>query len=228
LFSSSEVNVWNNLTLPVGAGNWLSSNAAASWQNITKLKMDFAWSANSSIRLRVDGLFFRGIFKNPIDIYGSEYAIFNFALTAAMEFVLQWILLTGLMYLMIKGFKGNVVWKTLTVAVGYALITMVIQAIILIAAYATLPNLNYPVEVLAGIPGEFEAAYQPIADAIATVVLVSGIIQIVIYVWTIGLGAIVTRTITQFSWLKSILISAVAFVVTVEFLLPLVLQLFGF
>jgi hypothetical protein len=114
------------------------------------------------------------------------------------------------------------------VAVGFALITMVIQGVILVAAYVTLPNLYYPVEVLAGVPGEFEVAYQPILDAIATVSLVSGIVQIAIYVWTITLGTIITRAITEFGWLKSILVSAVSFIITVEFLLPLILSLFGF
>jgi hypothetical protein len=227
-FSNSTVNVWNNIILPVGSGDWLSSNAAASWENITSLKMDFTWPTNSSIDLRVDGLFFRGIFKNPIEVYGSEYVLLNFALNVSMQFVLQWLLLTGLMYVIIKGLKGNVIWRPLMVAVGFALITMVIQAVILVAAYATLPNLNYRVEVLAGIPGEFEVAYQPILDAIATVSLVSGIVQIAIYVWTITLGTIITRTITAFGWTKSIIVSAASFVITVEFLLPIILSFFGF
>jgi hypothetical protein len=229
LFSSSAVKVWNNMTLPVGSGaGWSSSNTAASWENITSLKMDFTWSTNSSIDLLVDGLFFRGIFKNPIDVYGSEYVLFNFALNVSMQFLLQWLLLTGLMYVIIKGLKGKVTWRPLMVAVGFALITMVIQSVILVAAYMTLPNLHYPVEVLAGLPGEFDVAYQPILNAIATVSLVSGIIQIAIYVWTITLGAIITRNITEFGWTKSIIVSAVSFVITVEFLLPLVLSFFGF
>jgi hypothetical protein len=229
LFSSSAVEVWNNITLPVGSGEgWSSSNTAASWENITSLKMGFTWPNNSSIDLLVDGLFFRGIFKNPIEVYGSEYVILNFALTVSLQFILQWLLLTGLMYIIIKGLKGNVIWRPLMVAVGFALITMVIQGVILVAAYMTLPNLYYPVEVLAGVSGEVNVAYQPISNAIATVSLVSGIVQIVIYIWTITLGTIITRTITEFGWTKSIIVSAASFVITVEFLLPLVLSFFGF
>jgi hypothetical protein len=228
LFSSSAVNVWNNITLPVSSGDWLSSNTAASWENITSLKMDFAWPANSSIDLRVDGLFFRGVFKNSVEIYGSEYVIFNLALSNSTQFILQWLLLTGLMYVIIKGLKGNVIWKPLMVAVGFALITMVIQAVILAVAYTTLPNLYYPIEVLAGVPGESDVAYQVILNAIATVSLVGGIVQIAVFVWTIALGAIITRAITAFGWLKSILVSAAAFVIIVEFLLPLLLNFFGF
>ena len=228
LFSSSAVNVWNNITLPVSSGDWLSSNTAASWENITSLKMGFAWPTNSSIDLRVDGLFFRGIFKNPVEIYGSEYVIFNLALNVLMQFVLQWLLLTGLMYVIIKGLKGKVTWKPLMVAVGFALVTMVVQALILIVTYTTLPNLYYPLEMLAGVPGELAVASQVISDAIAFVSLVGGIVQIAVYVWTIALGAIITRAITAFGWLKSILVSAAAFVITVEFLLPLLRSFFGF
>jgi hypothetical protein len=226
-FSSSAVNVWNNITLPVGSGDWVSSNSVASWENITSLKMDFAWPTNSSIDLRVDGLFFRGIFKNPVEIYGSETVIFSIALSVAMQFVLQWLLLVGLMYVIIKGLKGNVLWKPLMVAVGFGLVTMVIEAVILVVTYMTLPNLYHPLEVVAGVPVEIDVAYQVISNATAFVSLVAGIISIAVYVWTIALGAVITRTITAFGWLKSILVSAAAFVITVEFLLPLLTSLLG-
>jgi hypothetical protein len=212
-FSNSTVNVWNNITLPVGSGDWLSSNTAASWENITSLKMDFSWPSNSSVDLLIDGLFFRGVFKDPLEIYGISYFATS-ALNAVTPFLFQWLLLTGLIYVIIKGLKGNVTWKPLMVAVGFALVTMVVQALILIVTYTTLPNLYYPLEVLAGVPGEFDVAYQVILNAIATVTLIGGIVQIAVYVWTIALGAIITRAITEFSWLKSILVSGASFLLT--------------
>ena len=212
-FSNSTVNVWNNITLPVGSGDWLSSSAAATWENITGLKMDFTWSSNSSIDLRIDGLFFRGVFKDPLEIYGVSYFATS-ALNAVTPFLFQWLLLTGLMYVIIKGLKGNVTWKPLMVAVGFALVTMVVQALILIVTYTTLPNIYYPLEVLAGVPGEFDVAYQVILNAIATVTLIGGIVQIAVYVWTIALGAIITRAITAFGWLKSLLVSGASFLLT--------------
>jgi hypothetical protein len=213
LFSSSTVNVWNNITIPVGSGDWRSSNTAASWKNITSLKMDFAWSSNSSIDLRIDGLFFRGVFKDPLEIYGISYFASS-ALNVITPFLFQWLLLTGLMYVIIKGLKGNVTWKPLMVAVGFALVIMVIQALIMIATYTTLPNLYYPLEVLAGVPGEFNVAYQVILDAIATVTLVGNIVQAVVYVWVVALGAIITRAITAFGWLKSLLVSGASFLLS--------------
>ena len=69
-FSNNVVNVWNNITVPVGSGNWLSSGNP-NWENITGLKLDFAWSTNSNIDLRLDGLFFRGKFETQIDRAGG-------------------------------------------------------------------------------------------------------------------------------------------------------------
>jgi len=238
-FSSSDVNVWNNITLTVGSGDWLSSSADATWKNITGLKMEFTWSSKSSIILRIDGLFFRGDFQDPLERYGSSYLISS-ALDAIAPFLFEWLLMTGLMYLLIKGLKGNVVWRPLMVAVGFALVTLVVQALILAVVYTSLPSLFYPLEVLAGVTGEFEVAYQVILDKIAFVTLVGGIIQSVVYVWIVALGTFITRAITgdekiaeqvrmgkvasdtiisrdvtEFGWMKCLLVSGLSLFLTI-------------
>src|SRR3989339_306218 len=136
-FSNSTVNVWNNVTIPVGSGDWTSSGTP-NWENITSLRIDFAWDSESNIDLRVDGLFFRGIYADPLVVYGSTYLLSS-ALNAITPFLFQWLVLTAIMYLLIKGLKGNVVWKPLMVAVGVALTILIVQALILIVAYSTLP-----------------------------------------------------------------------------------------
>ena len=238
-FASSDVNVWNNITLTVGSGDWLSSSADATWENITGLKMEFAWSSDSSITLRIDGLFFRGKFQDPFEIYGIAY-IATSALNAVAPFLFEWLILTALMYLLIKGLKGNVIWRPLMVAVGFALVVLVIQALILAVVYTSLPNLFYPLEVLAGTPGEFEVAYQVILDKIATVTLVGAIIQVAVYVWIVTLGTFITRAITgdkkiaeqvsmgkvtsdtpvssdvtAFSWMKCLIVSGASLFLTI-------------
>jgi len=237
-FSSSDVNVWSNIILPVGSGDWLSS-ADATWENITGLKMEFTWSSNSSITLRVDGLFFRGKFQDPFEIYGISY-IASSALNAIAPFLFEWLILTGLMYLMIKGLKGNVIWKPLMIAVGFALVTLVVQALILAVVYMSLPNIHYPLEVLAGTPGEFEVAYQVILDEIAFVTMIGAGIQLAVYVWTVALGTFITHAITGdekiaeqlsmgkvasdttvsrdatgFSWMKSLIVSGASLFLTI-------------
>ena len=237
-FSNSVVNVWNNITLPVGVGSegWVSNGAT--WESITGLKLDFTWLNSADVDLRIDWLFFKGDYEGLLELYDISY-LANAALNAFAPFLFEWLLLTGLMYLMIKGLKGNVVWKPLMVAVGFALITIVIQAAILAVVYTSLPNVYYPIEVLTGVPGEFEVGYQVILDEIASVNLVGVIIQAAMWVWTVALGTFVTRAITSdkkiaeqasmgktasettvsgevtgFSWMKCLLVSGASLFLT--------------
>ena len=238
-FSNSVVNIWNNITLPVGVGSegWVSNGDSATWESITGLKLDFTWLNSADLDLRIDWLFFKGDYEGLLELYDISY-LANAALNAFAPFLFEWLLLTGLMYLMIKGLKGNVVWKPLMVAVGFALITIVIQAAILAVVYTSLPTVYYPIEVLAGVPGEFEVAYQVILDEIASVNLVGGIIQAAMWVWTVALGTFITRAITSdkkiaektsmgqtasettvsgkpgFSWIKCLLVSGASLFLT--------------
>jgi hypothetical protein len=242
-FSNSVVNVWTNISIPVGSGDW-SSTGNPSWENITGIKLDFTWSNNSNIDLLLDGLFFRGLFKNQLELFGTLPYLANSALNGFAPFLFEWLLLTGLMYLLIKGLKGNVIWKPLMVGVGYALITIVIQAIIVAVIYATLPNLNYPLEILNYVSGEFQGAYDALLNEIATVNNVGYIIQAIVYIWTVALGTFITRAITSdrqiadqvamgkpitdtaaptessgevegFSWMKCILVSGASLFLTI-------------
>ena len=240
-FSNSAINVWNNITLTVGssAEGWVSSGASATWENVTGLKLDFTWSNDSNVDLRVDGLFFKGDYEGILDLYDISY-LANAALNAFAPFLFEWLLLTGLIYVMIKGLKGNVIWRPLMVAVGFALVVIVIQAAILAVVYTALPNLYYPLEVLAGAPEEFAVAYQVILDEIAFVTLVGGVIQAAVYVWTVALGTFIVRAVTSdakiaeqlgvgkaasettasgevegFSWIKCILVSGASLFLTI-------------
>jgi hypothetical protein len=241
----AEQHLWNNLTIPLNTSMWTSSNSAASWSNITGLMMNFTWPASSSasVDLRVDGLFFRGVYKSSIDVYGSS-VLFSTALSAATPFLFEWLLLTALIYLLIKGLHGKTMWKPVMVAVGFALITLIVQSLVLLVVYSTsyLPNVNYPLEILAGIPGESSIAYVAINNTISQVLYIGSIVQIIIYIWIIALGTFIVREVTavpspvapsvdtpvpevepvmgmqQFGWLKSLLVSAVAFVLTITIL----------
>jgi hypothetical protein len=148
--------------------------------------------------------------------------------------------LTGIIYLLIKGLKGNVVWKPLMVAVGYALVTLVIQALIITVIYTTLPNLYYSLNILNYVPGEFQAAYDILLSQIATVNMASYIVQAAMWVWTVALGTFITRAITgskqiaeqvsrgkpvpeatvggevtAFSWMKCLLVSGASLFLTI-------------
>jgi len=240
VFSNNVANVWNNITVPVGSGNWLSSGNP-NWENITGLQLDFAWSTNSSIDLRLDGLFFRGKFETQIDRAGGVLPyIANSAMNGFAPFLFEWLLLTGVMYLLIKGLKGNVVWRPLFVAVGYALVVIVIQALLVAVVYTTLPDLYYSLESLAYVSGEWEMARDVLLNQLATVNLAEYIIQVAVWVWTVALGVFVTRAITSgkqiaeqastgktpadvtssgevtgFSWMKCLLVSGASLFLTI-------------
>lgn len=236
----AEQHFWNNITIPLDTSDWTSSDAVASWSSITGLRVDFTWSTSSNVDLRLDGLFFRGIYKSSLDVYGNS-VLFSTALNSATPFLFQWLLLTGLMYLLIKGLKGSVVWKPLMVAVGFVLVTLIVQSLILLVAYSTnLPNVSYPLEILANVPGEFEVAYQVIENAIAQVLLVGSAVQVAVYIWIAALGALAVRAVTgvapaspldstapeagytlgyqQFGWTKCLLVSAASLVLAITIL----------
>jgi hypothetical protein len=233
-------NVWNNITVPVGSGDWLS-NGNPSWENITSLNLEFAWSSSADIDVRLDSLFFRDSFGTQIELIGGDLPfIANSALNAFAPFLFEWLLLTGLIYLLIKGLKGNVVWRPLMVAVGYALITMVIQAVIVTVVYTTLPDLYYPLEILAYVPGEFEAARDVLLSQLSNINMAEYLIQAAVWVWTVALGTFIVRAMTgdkkiaeqvnmgkavmdatassemmEFSWMKCLLVSGLSMFLTI-------------
>jgi len=211
-FSNSTSNVWNNLTIPLATESWLNNSADANWGNIRSLKLDLAWLNNSNITLLVDGLFFGGIFKSQAE-NATSYML-NFSIVSFMQFTIRWVFLGGLLYIMTKAFKAKTVWRPLLILVGFALITMFVQAVINVATFSTLPTLYYPLEFLGGVKGETENAYNKIMEKTLLVSQINGYIQIAIIFWTIALCAIATRLLTEFSWSKSFLVATVAYFVT--------------
>jgi hypothetical protein len=206
---SNSVNVWNNLTIPLANQNWTEVGTVADWGNITGLGLNFTWPAGSNITVLVDGLFFGGVFKPPVDDFAG-YAV-NFSVFTFMQFVIRWVLLGGIIYIMTKAFKANTVWRVILILVGFALITMFVQAVINAATFSTLSTIRYPFELIGGVKGESENAYNKILEETWLVNQIYGYVQIAVLIWTIVLCALAVRLTTEFSWTKSFLIAAVAY-----------------
>ncbi len=215
--NASLINVWNNITIPVGddAPNW-SSNGNPQWENITGLRVDFSYpSSESNITLRVEGLFFRGTYQTYTEMTLTGFVI-NALQLSLLQFASQWLVLTGVLYILIKGMKGNVVWKPLFVGVGFALVVMVVQALVNIAVTSTLPVLYYPVEWYAGLPVEATVVTTAIAAQTETFSLITSVMQIATYAWTVALTAVITRILVpEFTAIKSILTCVAALIVTI-------------
>lgn len=217
LSNTSVIGTWNNITIPVGGDNsdW-QTNGNPTWQNITGLKLDLNFpSAASKISLRVAGLFFRGSFQSPVKTDFGGFVIYALQLVVT-QFLFQWLLFTGIMFIVIKGLKGTIVWKPLFIAVGFALTITLIQSIINSASLTTLPAINYPVEVLTGLPVESTVLANAISMNATTYTLIASVIQLITYVWIVALGSLIVRALEpEFTWLKCIATSAVGFIVTI-------------
>jgi len=211
----SNNDVWNNLTISIGpeSGHWRNNTAESDWSNIIGLKLEFMWPTVSNLTVRIDGLFFRGVFKPFMESVGSTY-LFQTPLTAFMQFTINWVFLAGLLYVIVKAFGGKSVWKTLLTLAGFSLITLFIQAIVTLAAYTTLPTVYYPIETLGGVPAEAEVAFKPILEAMQLVTQITSYFQIVVHIWTIALCAIAIGLLFEFSWMKRVLISSLAYLLS--------------
>jgi len=212
-FLNSDSSIWNNLTIPLGPGKGFPYGSNASWGHINGLKLDIAWLDNSNITLLIDGLFFRGIFKSQM-VDASSFLL-SFVPQSFMQFIIQWVILGGIIYIMTKAFRAKTVWRAVLISVGFALITMFIQALIYAAAFSTLPELYYPLEIIGGVEGEGDIASNKILEQTWLFSDVYRYVQIGVFVWTIVLCAIATRLSAEFSWTKSFLVSATAYFVTI-------------
>ena len=215
LVSNANITEWNNMTIPVGRGSWISSSSNANWENITGLELDFTYANNYHVAILVDGLFFRGLYKPALQIDAVSYMA-NGILSAFTQYVLEWLVLTALIWGLIKVFKGQVTWKPIFIAVGIALMVMVVQALLTaLVAQATIPQLYYPQEYFAGIPKEYTVAAQGLQNAISTFYQISIYIQLAVYAWLFAVNVFIVRTVTTFNWGKSMTIAAASLLLTI-------------
>ena len=206
-------NVWNNLTLPLISDGWSNSSSAASWDNITGLKLDFAWVDSSNITLVVDGVFFRGNFNSLLESAATAFLV-NYAFMAFTQILLVWVILTGLIYLMGRGLGGSVLWKPVLIVIGFTMVPMVIQSLVNTAAYLSSPTVHYPLELIGGVSGESDIAFNAILEQTWLTSQIMRYTQVAVYVWTIALCSLAVRVLTGFGWAKSFLIGAAAYLIT--------------
>jgi hypothetical protein len=213
-FVNSTVNEWNNLTsIALGTG-WASNNPSADWSNITGFMLDLNWQAPvSNITVLVDGLFFHGPYESSLETVGGSYVV-GTAFSYALEFLITWVILGGLLFLLSKLLGAKLVWKVLLIVIGCILITMVVQAVVNAAAWGSVSNVNVPFAVEGGVPGEGQAAYNAILNQLRAVSLTETFMQILTYIWTIALAGLAVHLLGELSWSRSFLAATVAYFVT--------------
>lgn len=225
--SNETSSIWRNLTIPVSSGNW-QSIGAPSWDSITGVNITLSFPESSNITVRIGGLFFRGFYQTPIQIYGVAGFTASVIFSALFTFIIQWLSLSVVFFIVIKLMKGPVTWKPVFVTIAFALVTMIVQTLIILLTTATLPaQIYYPFEFAYGfqvtytpqVVALFSAASQSnyntvIAPQLATLTQVTAIVVVATYVWITLIGSTIVHAITEFSWTKSLLSSATSVVLT--------------
>jgi hypothetical protein len=187
--------------------------------------------------MRVDNLFFRGLYSTPIEAGGTNL-VYNMLYTFFMQFVFEWLILTALIYIIIKVLKGKVVWKPLFVAIGFAMFILVVRGLIALAATLTLPQAYYPFELSLGVSyspfgvinypslavpvlsPEAQAAYHSVDSLTSVFQSITSFVSLAVYVWLAALcSMIVGALVPEFSTTKRALVSVVGMVVMIVLLL---------
>ncbi|HSV50114.1 MAG TPA: hypothetical protein VLH35_07335 [Candidatus Acidoferrales bacterium] len=233
LQSASAVNQWGNLTIPLGpeANGWTESGNPT-WQNITALTLQLNYPTSDNITLRIGALFFRGEYIQPLTENAAGF-LYTFILEFTLQFLASWLVLTGMIYLVLKAFKTTVTWKPIFVAVGLSLIVMAIRAVITLAATATLPDLYYPYDTALGVVYDaFGSLYYPaqmtlpIAESAAAITNITAamavfktiltVVFVASYVWLAGLTTLIVKELKpEFTTLKCIMVAAIGVAVTI-------------
>ncbi|MDR1993377.1 MAG: hypothetical protein LBQ98_07800 [Nitrososphaerota archaeon] len=233
LADASVVNQWGEVVIPLGPDvkGW-SETGNPQWNNITSLSLQFDYSNSQDVTIRIGALFFGGLYMTPMQ-YDSVGLLMRFLQVYALQFLFTWLFLTGLIYLICRGLKNTVLWKPLFIAMGFAMVVMVIRAVVSIAASAVLSVIYYPFDISFGtIFDPLAMLYYP-AEAVSSLLpqsqvsivaidamlsVFSGIITImfaVSYAWLGALGTFVIKELKpEFSTIKCAVIAAVSVCIT--------------
>jgi hypothetical protein len=242
LSNTSTIGQWNNLTITLGpnATGW-TITGAPTWSNITSLTLEFTYPSNSDITIRIGALFFHGEYLTPVQ-YNSTGILLQFLQLFSLQFIFAWFILTGLIYVLCRYLlKGAVLWKPLFTAIAFAMMIMVVRALVNLVATFALPAVYYPFDLSLGVRFDpYAALYFP-PEALGTLpamshtifnnidaatlpfrTIVSGMF-IVSYVWLGGVVALALGALKpEFSMIKRVAITALSLVIVVLLLIFLV------
>jgi hypothetical protein len=224
---SSNLNEWNNLTIPVDSSQWQNSGSA-NWSDITGLKLDVTYPSTSNITIQLQGVFFRGQFHTQVATLGEAAFIGYAAYSIVIQALFQWIILAAMAFLILKGLKAaNVTWRPLFVSIGFVLMVLIITSVVALIATTTLPTVSYPydfppygsliypADFVANASPTSQATYQSIVAATTTYTTISTALSVIIYVWQTAMVTFAVKAVSGLSYTKSVLTAVGAVVLTV-------------
>ncbi len=224
---SSNLGSWNNLTIPVGTSEW-QSTGSSNWSDVTGLKLDLTYPSASNITVLLQGVFFRGQYMTQIAALGTGMFIGYAAYSIVIQALFQWIILSAMSFLILKGLKAaNVTWRPLFIAIGYVLMVLVITSLISMVATLTLPAISYPYDfppyaslvypeyVINAASPTSQATYQTIVAATTTYTTINTAVTIILYVWQAALVTFAVKAVSGLSYVKCIATAVGSVVLTV-------------
>jgi hypothetical protein len=162
--TSLETGRWDNFTIQIGpeSRGWSNNGTQPDWSSITNVRFVFRWPEPVNATVRIDGLFFRGVFISELRNVSNH--ILSFSVSSVMQFTIRWFILSGIIFLASKALGSQTAWKPVLIVVGFTFIVLIIQSLINIGVYANLSILHYPLEYFCGIKGEFEPSQDRIFE----------------------------------------------------------------
>jgi hypothetical protein len=121
----------------------------------------------------------------------------------------------------------NVVWRSLFIAVGFALMVIVVTSLIDLLATLLLPVVNFPYDfpvsssviypdfIVASASLQSQATYNMILAAASAFTTISSAVTILLYAWEVALMTLIVRSVAAFSWGKSIAAAVGSVILTI-------------
>jgi hypothetical protein len=211
---TSNIGSWNNLTIPIGTSEW-QSIGSPNWTEVTGLKLSITYATSEDITILLQGVFFRGQYLTQTNMLGVGPFFGVAVYSIVMQIACQWMILTAIAYLILKGLKAsNVVWSPLVVAIGFTLIALVITSIIALLCTFALPIIHYPYDfppyvsliypdfIVNGASPTSQTIYESITATTTTYTTINTAITILMYVWQIVLVTFAIKAVSGHTYIR--------------------------
>jgi hypothetical protein len=193
-----ESNVWSNITLNIAKENGWLKEGAPTWERITDIKFELNWAVSNhgNLTLLIDDLALGGKFE-PLTTYMFLdiflYLISNFLIFWAIYFVVLLVFCRGLV------FNFETSNKILFSTLGYTFSIKILLNILSLILILIFPTVYIP-----------RNWYPPLIYQVV-ILMIFLIFPVITIIWIVHLTAIALRNFHDFSWLKALGISAVAY-----------------
>jgi hypothetical protein len=214
-----ESNVWSNITLNIAEENGWLEEGTPTWERITGIKFELNWniSKRGNLTLLIDDLAFGGKFE-PLTTY--RFYLDNFFYVVS-DFLIFWATYFAVLFVFLKAFafEAETSSKLLFATVGYTFSVQILQNTLSLLLASTFPTIY--VGYALTLQNAINQNWAPLLPYQAISVL-----YVIVIVWIVHLTAIAIRNFHDFSWIKALGISAIAYVSAI-FLKALIVLMLG-